>query len=54
MNEIIKPKSNVTIVITGPDREITDEQEVADAFNSFFVKKISPFLGSPVRILRKS
>ena len=41
VNEIIKPKSNVTIVITGPEGEITDEQEVADAFNSFFVKKIS-------------
>ena len=41
VNEIIKPKAQVTIVINGPNGEISKEQEVADAFNIYFVNKIS-------------
>ena len=40
VNDIVKPKSSIIIIITGPDGDISDEQEVADAFNTFFVKKI--------------
>ena len=40
INNIIKPKSTVKIVIIGPEGELFEEQEVADEFNKFFVKKI--------------
>ena len=40
VNEIIKPRSNIAIIINGTDGEISDEQEVANAFNGFFISKI--------------
>ena len=40
VNDIVKPKSSVEIIITGPDGEVCDEQVVADIFNTYFVKKI--------------
>ena len=40
VNEIIKPKSESTIVINVNDEETSDEHKVADAFNTFFVEKI--------------
>ena len=40
VNEIVKPRSSTQIIITGPDGDVTDEQIVADIFNTFFVKKI--------------
>ena len=41
INEIIKPRSPVTITITTPEGELTDELEIATAFNEYFVDKIS-------------
>ena len=41
VNEIVKPCERVTIVINGPNGEVTNESEVADIFNSYFVTKIS-------------
>ena len=41
VNEIVKPKSQTNIVINGPNGETSDEQEVADLFNTYFVEKIS-------------
>ena len=41
INEIIKPKSTVTITISTPEGELTDEREIATAFNEYFVDKIS-------------
>jgi hypothetical protein len=41
VNGIIKTKAQVTIVINGPNGEISEQQEVADAFNLYFVNKIS-------------
>ena len=41
VNDLVKPKSHVKIVLTKPNGETSDEQEVADIFNTFFVKKIS-------------
>ena len=40
INEIIKPKSDHTTTINGPNGEVSNEQEVADMFNAFFVKKV--------------
>ena len=40
INEIIKPKSGSDIVINGTDGEISDNQGVANAFNTFFIKKV--------------
>ena len=37
----VKPRSEAKIVINGPNGDITEEQEVADVFNTFFVKKIA-------------
>ena len=41
INEIISPRSPVTITITTPEGELTDEREIATAFNKYFVDKIS-------------
>jgi hypothetical protein len=41
VNEIVKPKSQSSIVINGPSGEISNEQEVANSFNAYFVEKIS-------------
>ena len=42
VNDIIKPKNSAPITIrTSADEDITDETEVAEAFNKFFVDKIS-------------
>jgi len=41
VNEIIKPRSDNTITINGPEGEISDEQDVADTFNTFFIKKVA-------------
>ena len=41
MNEIIKPKSESTIVINTKEGETSDEQKVAETLNTFFVEKIS-------------
>ena len=41
VNKIIKPKAQVTIVINGLNGEISEEKEVSDAFNLYFVNKIS-------------
>ena len=40
VNEIIKPKSESTIVINTTEGETSDEHKVAEAFNTFFVEKI--------------
>jgi hypothetical protein len=41
VNEIIKPMSKNTIVINTIEGETSDEHKVAEAFNTFFVEKIS-------------
>ena len=41
MNEIIKPKTPSTITISIPGGDVTDEWEVAAAFNVYFIKKIN-------------
>ena len=39
-DDIVKPRSSVEIIISGPDGDVCDEQGVADVFNAYFVKKI--------------
>lgn len=41
VNDIIKPRSSNPITLKTADGELTEEAEVADRFNKFFVKKIS-------------
>ena len=41
VNEIIKPRLDNKITINGPEGEISEEQEVADTFNTFFIKKVA-------------
>ena len=40
VNDIIRPKSEAKIVISTPDGDVSDDQEVAENFNRFFVDKI--------------
>ena len=40
VNEIIRPKSETKITISTPVGDMSDEQEVANSFNRFFVDKI--------------
>ena len=42
VNDIIKPRNSAPITVrTSADEDITDEMEVAELFNGFFVTKIS-------------
>ena len=40
VNDIIRPKSETKITISTPVGDVSDEQEVANSFNRFFVDKI--------------
>ena len=40
-NDVIKPRNNDTIKLIIDGTKITDELEVAESFNNFFVKKIA-------------
>ena len=41
INEIIKPRSSARLIVTTPEGEASDEEEVAVLFNQFFVNKIN-------------
>ena len=40
VNEIIKPKSSPHIVLSTNDGEVTDDLEIANKFNEYFIQKI--------------
>ena len=40
VNEIIKPKSSPHIVLNTNDGELTDDLEIANKFNEYFIQKI--------------
>ena len=41
INDIIKPRSSASLTVRTPEGEISDEEEIAEVFNQFFVDKIN-------------
>ena len=41
INDIIKPRSSASLTVRTPEGEISDEEEIAEVFNQFFVNKIN-------------